>query len=171
MTLDNRTFLRSYAIILAVLLLFTGYAAAQTTTQGSITGTTLDGTGAVIPNATVKIVNNGTNMVTTLKSDNSGVYVAPLLEPGDYTVTVSAAGFKTTQLNHVIVQVGQATELPTKLSVGETATVVEVTREAPILNFESPDFSSNINTVALDKCSHQQPALVGSGADNAGRHG
>jgi len=138
------------SLVFALLSLGIVRAVAQTTTQGSITGTTLDSTGAVVPSATVKIVNNGTNMTTTLKSDNSGVFVAPLLEPGEYTVTVNAAGFKTNQTNHVIVQVGQATELSTRLSIGETTTVVQVNGEAPILNFESPNFSSNINKVELD---------------------
>lgn len=138
------------SLVFALLSLGVVRTVAQTTTQGSITGTTLDITGAVVPHAAVKIVNVATNMTDSLKSDNSGVFVAPLLEPGEYTVTVSAEGFKTTQLNHVIVQVGQATELSTKLSVGETTTVVQVTGEAPILNFESPNFSSNINSVALD---------------------
>ena len=149
MTQKNCRVLHSFGAILAVLLFFAGFAAAQTVTQGSITGTTLDTTDAVVANATVKIVNEATNMTIELKSDSSGFFVAPLLEPGEYTVTVNAAGFKTNQLNHVIVQVGQATELTAKLTVGATNTVVEVNAQAPILNFESPNFSSNINTVAL----------------------
>ncbi len=126
------------------------YAAAQTTTQGSITGTTFDATGAVVVHAAVTIVNNATNATTVLTSDSNGGFIAPLLEPGEYTVNVNSPGFDTFRINHVIVQVGQATELKSKLRAGATASVVEVNAEAPVLNFESPEFSSNINSVALE---------------------
>ena len=136
--------------IFVMLLICGGYAAAQTTTQGSITGTTFDATGAVVVHAVVKIVNNATNATTVLTSDSNGGFIAPLLEPGEYTVNVSAPGFDTFRVQHVIVQVGQATELKSMLTPGATTSIVEVSAEAPVLNFVSPEFSSNINSVALE---------------------
>jgi hypothetical protein len=136
--------------LLAVLGLTVGRMLAQTTTQGSISGTTYDVSHAVIPNATVRIVNSATNAVLALKSGDSGEFVAPLLEPGEYTVSINAPGFDTYRANHVIVQVGQSTHVVATLNVGSASTVVEVTAAVPVLNFESPDFSSNINSVAME---------------------
>lgn len=135
--------------LLAVLTLVACRVVAQTTTQGSISGATYDATHAVVPNADVQIVNNATNAVLNLKSGSGGEFVAPLLEPGEYTVTIKAPGFGLYRVGHVIVQVGQATHVDAKLTIGATSTVVEVTAAAPVLNFESADFSSNINSVAL----------------------
>lgn len=149
MSKSNRLFQRGIPVLLALCIALSITTLAQTATQGSISGATQDATGAVVPNATVKIVNDATNAVVELKSNGSGEFVAPLLDPGVYTVTVNAEGFGTYRENKVIVQVGQTTELSTKLTSGATSTVIEVTAEAPVLNFDSPDFSSNINSTAL----------------------
>jgi hypothetical protein len=123
---------------------------AQSTTQGAIGGTVFDTTEALVPKAAVTIHNNGTNADIHLAVDDSGYFKAPLLEPGTYTVTVAAAGFKEFRANNVIVQVGQLTTLTPHLATGSASQVVEVTADAPILNFESPDFSSNLNKKTLD---------------------
>ena len=90
------------------------WTSAQTTTQGSIAGTVHDATGAIIPNAAIRIVNNATNVTAVLNAGASGDFTAPLLDPGDYTVTVTAPGFGTFRVDHVIVQVGQTTQVDDK---------------------------------------------------------
>jgi len=137
------------AVVLMLCVAFVGQSIAQSTTQGSISGTVADATGAVIPGATIKIVNDGTNATVTLTADASGYYKDPLLEPGSYTVTVTAPGFEVFKENKVIVQVSTVTTVDPKLVTGTTTTVVEVSGQAPILNFESPDFTSTLNTAAL----------------------
>ncbi|MGA2896038.1 MAG: carboxypeptidase regulatory-like domain-containing protein [Acidobacteriaceae bacterium] len=122
---------------------------AQSTTQGAIGGTVFDPTNAAIVNATVTIHNDATNAEQTLTSDASGYFKAPLLEPGTYTVTVAAAGFSGYKTD-VQVVLGQMTELTPHLATGSASTVVEVTSQAPVLNFDSPDFSANLNTRALE---------------------
>jgi len=125
-------------------------AHAQSSTQGAIGGTVFDASDAAIPNATVKIHNNGTNAEINLTSDGSGYFKAPLLEPATYTVIVSAPGFTGYRSENVLVTVGLFTELQPHLSTGAESTVVEVTAEAPVLNFNSPDFSTNLNQRALE---------------------
>src|SRR5580693_3771082 len=100
------------------------WTSAQTTTQGSIAGTVQDATGAIIPNAAIRIVNNATNVTAVLNAGASGDFTAPLLDPGDYTVTVSASGFGTFRVDHVIVQVGQTTQVATKMTAGAATSVV-----------------------------------------------
>jgi hypothetical protein len=64
-------------------------------------------------------------------------------------VTVAAAGFSGYKTD-VQVALGQMTELTPHLTTGSSSTVVEVTSQAPVLNFDSPDFSANLNTRALE---------------------
>ena len=122
---------------------------AQSTTQGAIAGTVFDSTGAVVPGASISIVNNGTNAALALKADGSGYYKAPELQPGNYTVTVTAPGFETYRQVNVIVIVNESTAVDPHMVAGATTAAVEVTSEAPILNFESPEISSTLSTHEL----------------------
>jgi hypothetical protein len=135
------------AICVLTLLLEIAAVHAQTYTEGSIAGTVFDASGAVIANADIAIHNTGTDAETHLTSDGSGFFKAPLLPAATYTVTVNAPGFATFKEISVIVQVGQTTQvLPHLAPAGAAATTVEVTAEAPILDFESPDISAVLST-------------------------
>src|ERR1035441_2294089 len=138
------------ALCLALLCVASVALLAQSTTQGAIGGTVFDSTGAVLPNATVTIHRDATNAEQKLISDASGNFIAPLVEPGTYTVTIRAAGFGAVTEHSVIVQVGQPTTLLPHLVIGAAAQTVEVTSEAPVLNLESPSFSSNLNLKAME---------------------
>ncbi|HEY5213813.1 MAG TPA: TonB-dependent receptor [Acidobacteriaceae bacterium] len=123
---------------------------AQSSTQGAISGTVEDVTNAIVPGASVTIINNGTNATQHLTADGRGYFNAPLLEPGLYKVTVVSPGFGQYEVNPVTVQVGQVTSLMPHLKVGAENQTVQVSAETPVLNFESPDFTSNLNKKALD---------------------
>jgi hypothetical protein len=138
------------SLLLTAVCLVASPLLAQSTTQGAISGTVFDSTEAIVSNAAVTIHNSGTNAEIHLAVDQSGFFKAPLLEPGTYTVTVVASGFRDYRANDVIVQVSQVTTLTPHLATGSASQVVEVTADAPILNFDNPDFSANLNTKALD---------------------
>lgn len=95
------------ALAVAIMCLAYPMALAQSTTQGAIGGTVEDASGAVVANATVTIRNDGTNAAVIVVSDASGYFKAPLVEPGTYTVTVSAATFGDYRANNVVVQEGR----------------------------------------------------------------
>ncbi|QHN05227.1 TonB-dependent receptor [Granulicella sp. WH15] len=122
---------------------------AQSSTQGAIGGTVFDTTNSAVPKAAITIHNNGTNAEVKLTTDDSGFFKAPLLEPGIYVVTVGASGFSSYR-DQVTVQVGQLTNIIPHLIAGGASESVEVSADVPVLNFESPDFSSNINQKALE---------------------
>ncbi|MFT4113712.1 TonB-dependent receptor domain-containing protein [Silvibacterium sp.] len=121
-------------------------AMAQSTTQGAIAGTVEDASGAVIGGANVVLHNDGTNAEIKLTTDASGYFKAPLVNPGTYTVTITASGFGTYNANSVAVTVGSLTELHPSLNTGSTSESVTVSGEAPVLKFESPEISETLTS-------------------------
>ncbi|MGB9606802.1 MAG: carboxypeptidase-like regulatory domain-containing protein, partial [Bryobacteraceae bacterium] len=101
--------------------------------RGTIMGTVTDPQGGVVPNATVEIRNLDTNVVSTLRTNESGVYVAPLLIPGRYSVTANAPGFKKAVREPVQLYVGARVQVDLTLEVGATTETVTVTAEADLL--------------------------------------
>src|SRR5689334_7841396 len=74
------------------------------TNVGRISGAVTDTSGAVIPDALVKITNDATGVVRTSNTDDSGFYVVTNLLPGNYTVSVEKQGFKrSVQTGHSLV--------------------------------------------------------------------
>ncbi len=133
--------------LFALALLLAVAALAQTET-GQITGTVFDRTGAAIPNASVaaKNVANGAMRATT--STSAGMYVLSNLSPGDYEMTIGAAGFAT-QKRQVKVEVGAKVGVDPRLEVGNTSTTVEVAATAVQVNTESQTIGSTISTQSV----------------------
>jgi len=134
----------------ALLLACTTGVHAQSTTQGAIGGTVFDTTNAIIPNAAIVIHNNGTNAEEKLTSDAAGYFKAAQLPPGTYTVTISAPGFTELRSQNVTVEVNLLTEFDQHLSAGGSAQVVEVSSEAPVLNFESPVYGGHLSNTEIE---------------------
>jgi Carboxypeptidase regulatory-like domain/TonB dependent receptor-like, beta-barrel len=149
--LSNRMRTGIFCLAIAILTacFCTASLRAQSTTQGAIAGTVEDPSGAVIGNAAVTIRNDATNATIRVTADGSGFFNAPLVEPGTYTVTVTAAGFANYTANHVVVVVGQATSLMPHLSLSSSTTEVVVTEQTPVMNLQSPDFSGTLNQQAI----------------------
>lgn len=116
-------------LAIAALCLFAGmgqiFAQAG---NGGITGTVTDSTGAVIPNATVKLVSvdKGTEQTTTASSD--GIYSFTSLQPGNYSVSASGGNFAEQKLE-VEVQVGRTTDANFTLGASDVSAEVLVTAE------------------------------------------
>jgi len=100
---------------LVLLLLLTSIATAQNF-RGSLRGTAYDPNGAVIPGATVKVVNIGTNESRATVSNEVGEYTISSLAPGSYRLEVEAPGFARLQTN-VELQVNQELRLDSHLEV------------------------------------------------------
>jgi hypothetical protein len=122
---------------------------AQSTTQGSIAGTVLDQSQAVIPNAAISIQNTATGFNVQLVTDASGYFKAPLLEPGTYTVSINSANFAKYRAESVTVLVGQTTTLSPVLSVASSSQEIVVMDQTPVMNLESPDFTGTLTQVAM----------------------
>jgi hypothetical protein len=114
----------------AVVLALAGTMLGQGGATGAITGTVTDATGAVIPNADVKIVNRATGEVArTTKTDNNGLFNALLMPVGVYDVTVTAPGFGQGTVSDVNVRVTETTRMFARLNPQRVTEQVEVQSE------------------------------------------
>src|SRR6266566_8052384 len=117
----------------AALLTFVFFASAPLFSQssnGTISGTVADASGAIVPGVMVTATNNATGIVTTVLSNDAGVYNFASLQPGTYKVSATLPGFRTQTFNEV--QLGNAAQLRLNftLEVAAAAQTVEVSVEA-----------------------------------------
>src|SRR6185503_14171232 len=139
----------TFAASLILTLLIASSAGAQTQiTTGTIQGTVVDANGAVVPGANVEIKNLGTNFSRTLTTDDEGRFVAPLLQPGNYSVTVSKQGFATTVLESTALTVGQALSIPFSLKISSVEERVTVTT-TPTVDTLKTEASTTMNETAV----------------------
>ncbi|HEX8773349.1 MAG TPA: carboxypeptidase regulatory-like domain-containing protein [Pyrinomonadaceae bacterium] len=123
---------------------------AQSTVTGGIGGKVTDPQGASIPNATVTATNTGTNQESTVTAEDDGGFRIGNLQPGTYSVKVSASGFADfTQ--ELVVEVGRVTTLNVPLGIAGATATVEVSADAPVINTTAPDVSTNINQTSINE--------------------
>ncbi|HYM11916.1 MAG TPA: TonB-dependent receptor [Bryobacterales bacterium] len=108
-----------------LLVLFAAVGAAQTTST-EVLGTATDASGAVVPNASVTLLRLETGEKRQAATDSSGNYSFPLIEIGDYNVTVEAPGFKTQTKTGIRVELQQKARVNFELEVGAVSEQVEV---------------------------------------------
>src|SRR5690348_7404594 len=115
-------------VCLAALVAFAPAAAwGQAISTGTIAGTVVDNTNAVVPGATITITQAGTGATLSTQTNSVGYYIFPNVQPGSYNVKVTMQGFSTASFNNQVVKVGTALTLNAKMQVGATTTTVEVT--------------------------------------------
>ena len=135
--------------LLAAIVLFASAALAQSV-RGTIAGSVLDATGAVIPNANVTALNEQTGGKSVTHSTSAGVYRFNDLPIGNYTVTVTAQGFSTQTSTGVSVQVNSTTSLNLTLATGSVNETVTVDASGNHLDTETSDISGTISTRQIE---------------------
>jgi hypothetical protein len=121
---------------------------AQVTTA-DILGTVTDSTGAVIPNASVTLLNLDTHDQRTATANGSGDYQFTLLPVGRYSVTIKAPGFKTSTTNNLAVEAGDRARADVQMQTGGESETVTVEATTPLLQAENATVSSTITAVAV----------------------
>ncbi len=127
--------LRSLLVVALCALPF-AFAAAQSATA-TLSGTVEDERGAVVPGASVTVINNATLLKRDAITNSEGYFTVPLLQPGSYTVRAQHDGFRIAQIDNVVLNVGDQKALQIPLKTGDIKETVNITGEAPLIN-ESP---------------------------------
>src|SRR3984893_7955112 len=118
---------------MATLALVCNFTVKSQTYEGRILGTVSDSSGASVVGAKVEIANVDTGITRSLESNETGEYVAPNLQPGQYTVTVQAPGFKKVQRTGIRLEVGKDARIDITLQPGDVQQTVQVTEEVPLV--------------------------------------
>jgi hypothetical protein len=172
-----------YGFLVVLTLVFSSFAFAQST-NATISGGVTDPSGNFIVNAEVEIANDATGVVYSATTNNSGMYIVPILPPGHYHVQVSKPGFKTIITADVVLNVQSALALNFTLPVGATSESVTVgsasapinTTDASVSTVVDRQFVENMplngrslqSLVSLAPGVVQTPIPYGSSAGNSG---
>jgi hypothetical protein len=176
-------FLRRCSLSLGIVLsLAFGISAApfllgQGITTGTIAGSVVDSSGAVVPNATITVVDPTRGSKLTTQSGNAGEFSLHTVPLGSYNVTVSATGFTDSQVNSVVVQAGSTTDLGSlKLSIGAASEQVEVNGSAAnLLEISDSQVSTTFSSHSIqafplnngfDTITEVIPGVVSTHGDN-----
>lgn len=108
------------------------YAVGQVD-EGSITGTVVDPTGAVVPDAQVTLLNTDQGISVQTHTSAAGGYTFSPVRIGHYTITVAAKGFAKTTETNLTVQVAQVLQVNVTLKPGAISETVQVTSAPPLL--------------------------------------
>jgi len=117
---------------------------AQITTTG-IRGILRDQSGAVVPQATIKLTDTATGIEHSTISSSDGGFLFPNLQFGVYRLTASASGFQTTVIGAITVESGRTTDVSVDLQVGATSETVQVAASAEQLKTTSSEVGATIN--------------------------
>ena len=114
---------------------------------GTIAGTVDDSTGAVVPNAQVVVQSLETGARRSVITGSTGEYTVPDLQTGRYSLTASHAGFKTTALSNIELQVAQKATINPVLQVGQESQKITVTGSvSPLLDIATSSVGQVVDT-------------------------
>jgi hypothetical protein len=131
-------------LILVVVLLSSSSPLTAQSFYGSVVGTVIDSSGAVVPDAIVIVTNMGTDEAVKVQSDSGGKFSVVNLVPADYRVDVTKANFKRFEREHVPVQVGAVVRVDPALAVGNATETVVVSSATPLLQTDSSSMNQEV---------------------------
>ena len=135
------------------LILLAGLVAALALGQGDrgvITGTVTDATGAIVPGASITVVQDGTNTSFKTISNNTGDYTVPSLPVGSYQVKAEKPSFKTSITASVAVNAGNSVRVDIVLQVGQTQQSVEVVATGQLVQSENARVSTSVSSTLVN---------------------
>jgi hypothetical protein len=136
------------SVLLAIAILFATHAYAQIS-GATLSGTVMDQSGGVVPQAAISIKNVATGITRASTTSTGGFYSVPNLLPGTYEVRASAQGFSTELKTGITLTVGEQQVLDFTLQVGQTSQTIEVTTEAPKVELASSTISAVVNSTTV----------------------
>lgn len=160
---------------LAVVLFCSGLSVYGQSADASLRGVVTDPTQAAIPGATVTATDVPRNLKYSSMTDASGRYVFTQLRPSTYQVRVEAGGFDTAVIADFVLQVAQHATIDVEMKIGTSATSVDVTGSAPLLNMTTAEMgqvveNSYVRSIPLIdryfvRLAFLSPGVVGTNSD------
>src|SRR6201998_1624491 len=137
--------MKSLASVVVCLVLASSLACSQGIgSSGDIRGTVTDPSGALLPKATLTVLNTETGLRRTAMTDSSGQFRVSNLAPATYDVAVQASGFAEAVRKGVVVSIGQTVVSDFQLKVSKVATEIEVASEAAVVETERSSQANNV---------------------------
>src|SRR5438876_1501705 len=131
--------------LISVLVISAAAALAQLSTA-SLNGVVRDSTGAVVPKASATLHNSDTGVERNTFTNDAGTYVLSNINPGRYTLKVSAPSFSTKQVSEFVLSVNQTATIDVSLAAGSQTEVVSVEAQAEQLQVSSAELGTVIAT-------------------------
>ena len=138
------------ACCICVVFSFASHAWAQAG-RGSISGTITDPSGAVIPQASITLLNNANGLTQHTVTNAAGSYTFVSLNPGQYQVTASKTGFESVAQENITVTVDQVSLVNIALRVGAASDVVKVTAETDLVEASNSTVGQLITSETIDR--------------------
>ena len=132
-----------------ILFLFLAAAAGAQVEQATLTGAITDQSDALIARADVTVTNVRTGVKAVTQTNAQGYYSVPYLTPGDYEVTVEAAGFRKARVSGIVLQVGLTATVNVRLEVGAVVNEVEVSANAAQLELQSAALGNVVSSTQM----------------------
>lgn len=162
-------------LVLAIGVALPEPANAQAT-DGNIVGVVYDASGAILPGASVELLNTATSVRSNTSTGPQGIYRFGNLPVGTYNITVTAPGFATTLLKDVAVELNRTTTVNITLSLGAVSSAVEVTAAGSLIDTTTAQVANSYeHRLATDLPLASNPsggvynlALVGAGVGSSG---
>ena len=119
--------------------------------RASITGIVTDSTGAAVAGATVTITSAESNIAVETRTNASGNYTTPFLNPGRYRLTVQFAGFKQYVRENIVLQTQDRARVDVPLTIGEVSESVTVSESVSMLETETASRSQVIANKLIEE--------------------
>jgi hypothetical protein len=142
---QSRAIARLILLCSVAALLLVPSATAQIAGTANIQGTVSDSTGAVVPNASITLTDQATQVKRAVTSNSVGAYLFPGIPIGTYNLQVAAPSFKTYVQTGIVLEVGSNIAVNPSLTVGAADVKVEVEAEGLALQTEDPTFKQTID--------------------------
>src|SRR5258705_8325624 len=146
----------AYVCIIIILTMCCSVGIHSQNIFGRISGTVTDPAGAVVPQTTITITNQATNVARTATTDSNGFYVEDDLPSGVYTVTAGQGGFKTVTMIGIDLAAGARVTVNVGLEVGTATERVEVQGNAETVNTTSGEISRTVDSQQVQKMALNQ---------------
>jgi hypothetical protein len=137
------------AVAAIVQIPMTGALLCQTPGTGAISGMVFDPSKRVVADADVIAVNEATHASRSVLTSSEGAFHVPLLPPGNYALTVKAAGFAEQTAHAILVTVSETNSLNLTLSIARSGASVEVTSDAEMTQLESSTLGAVVDEKAI----------------------